>query len=75
MYLSTGNLLIGETQTQLPAADFTIVKGIEYPGGKPIINKMKNSGKVGLKTTSRVCNSFNAGRGHPLNSNQNNSFW
>ena len=69
-YLSPGHFLIGEPLTQLPLADFTDVTCNRLSGGKPTNNNCKISGNVGHPTTSRVCNSVNAGRGHPLTYNQ-----
>jgi len=46
-YLSPWYILIGETLTQLHAADFIDVKSIDFPGGKPTKNNYNNSGIVG----------------------------
>jgi len=69
-YLWPGHFLIGEPRTHLPAADFTDVKSIEFYGDKPTNNKCNIYGIVGHQTTSRFCNSSNAGRGPHLTYNQ-----
>jgi len=60
-YFSPGHLLFGEPVTQLNLPDFTDVKCNRLPGGKLINNKSNSFGNIGHTTTSRVCNSFNAG--------------
>ena len=68
--LSPGHFLIGEPLTQLPAADFTDVKCNRLSRWQTYQNNCISSGNVDHPTTSRVCNSVNAGRGHHLTYNQ-----
>jgi len=69
-YFSPGHFLIGKPLTQIPAADYTDVKCNRLSRWQTTNNNFNNSGNVGHLTTSRVCNSVNAGRGHSLTYNQ-----
>ena len=69
-YLSPGHFLIREPLNQLPAATLLMSNAIDSPGGKPTNKNCNSSGNVGHPTTSRVCNSVNAGKGYPLTYNQ-----
>ena len=55
-YLSPGHFLIGETLTQLPAADYTNVNVTDFPSGRPT-NNFSSSSNDGHPTTSRAFNS------------------
>jgi len=69
-YLFPRHFLIGEPLNQLPAATLLMSNAIDFPGSKPTNINCNSSGNVGHPTTSRICNSVNAGRGHPLLYNQ-----
>ena len=69
-YLSPGHFLIGEPLTQLLLLTLLMSNVIDFPNGKPTKKNCNSSGNVGHSITSRVCNSVNASRGHPLTYNQ-----
>jgi len=74
-YFSPGHFLIGEPLNLLPVADFTNVKCNRFSRWQTQQNICNSSGNVVYPTTSRVCNSVNASRGHHLTYNQLISSW
>jgi len=68
MFQSTSHM--ATVQDFLALLTLLMSNAIDFPGGKPTNKNLNSSGYVGHPTTSRVCNSVNAGRGHSLTYNQ-----